>query len=48
MYKKETSEIVLGKKAGHKKEWISVDTLILMNQRKPFKTAINNSKTRTV
>ena len=43
---KQTSEIVLGRKTRQNKEWISVDTLLKIKERKTCKTVINNSKTR--
>jgi len=40
-------EEVLGKKKRHHKEWISVDTLKKIEERKKKKDAINSSRTRT-
>ncbi|VDP84624.1 unnamed protein product [Schistosoma mattheei] len=39
-------EVVLGLKKHHHKEWISIETLDRIKERKNKKTAINNSRTR--
>ncbi|KAH9586980.1 hypothetical protein MS3_00004894 [Schistosoma haematobium] len=38
---------VLGRKKHHHKEWISIETLIKIQERKSKKTAFNNNRTRT-
>ncbi|VDP79546.1 unnamed protein product [Schistosoma mattheei] len=42
-----TCQEVLGHKKHHHKEWISIETLDKIKERKNKKTAINNSRTRT-
>ncbi|CAH8550340.1 unnamed protein product [Schistosoma guineensis] len=42
-----TCQEVLGLKKHHHKEWISIETLNKIKERKNKKTAINNSRTRT-
>ncbi|VDO68520.1 unnamed protein product [Schistosoma curassoni] len=42
-----TCQEVLGLKKHHHKEWISIETLDRIKERKNKKTAINNSRTRT-
>ncbi|VDP38438.1 unnamed protein product [Schistosoma curassoni] len=42
-----TCQEVLGLKKHHHKEWISIETLNKIRERKNKKTAINNSRTRT-
>lgn len=41
-----TCQEVLGPKKYHHKEWISVDTLSKIQERKSKKKAVNNSRTR--
>ncbi|VDP50702.1 unnamed protein product, partial [Schistosoma mattheei] len=42
-----TCQEILGNNRHHHKEWISIETLDKMKERKNKKTAINNSRTRT-
>ncbi|VDO70625.1 unnamed protein product [Schistosoma mattheei] len=42
-----TCQEVLRRKRHHRKEWISMETLNKIQERKNKKTAINNSRTRT-
>ncbi|VDP66098.1 unnamed protein product [Schistosoma mattheei] len=42
-----TCQEVLGLKKHHHKEWISIETLDKIKERKNKKTTINNSRTRT-
>ncbi|VDO75843.1 unnamed protein product [Schistosoma margrebowiei] len=42
-----TCQVVLGHKKHHHEEWVSVETLDRIQERKKKKTAIENSRTRT-
>ncbi|VDO64227.1 unnamed protein product [Schistosoma curassoni] len=42
-----TCQEIMGNSKHHHKEWISIETLDKMKERKSKKTATNNSRTRT-
>ena len=43
----ETCDTIIGKRTRQNKEWISVDTLTKIKERKVCKAMLNNSKTRS-